>query len=300
MSRAEDVHTDSDMMNCTSIDRSQRSSNHRHQPPCLPRAQGTPQAAASLCIIACGSLSDLPFIHLVDWGRHWVFIPTAGSPFIHKPPPHRNTFLMSSSNPTALRQLRHRGRSSPDFRNKLSNALSGEEYGGSVPNLQGNDLVALVDHLDKVYRPISLLCFLLKQVQALNILDFVSWGFQKCLRELGNICRTRVILLTSYTLSSLLLKIGRHPVASEGPGDVYEGTLNGSRICVKCVRPHSKDGPEKATKVRCPIISPFCIADEIDRRSTRGPCCGNSSSTQIQTSSLLGITSTPNGCLVGI
>ena len=127
-----------------------------------------------------------------------------------------------------------------------------------MPNLQCNDLVALVDYLDKVYCPISLLRPLIKQVQALNILDFVSPAFQKCLRELGNICRTRVILPTSYTLSSSLLNVGRHPVTSEGPGDRYEGTLNGSRICVKCVRPHSKDGPEKATKVRYPIISPFC------------------------------------------
>ena len=94
---------------------------------------------------------------------------------------------MSSSNPTALQQPRRLDRSSPNFYNQLSNVLFGEEYGGSVPNLQGNDLVSLVDYLDKVCRPISLLRPQLKRVRALDILDFVSQAFQKCLRELGNI-----------------------------------------------------------------------------------------------------------------
>ena len=63
---------------------------------------------------------------------------------------------MSSSNPTALQQLRHLDKSSPDFYKQLSNVLSGKEYVQSVPSLQGNDLVSLVDYLDKVCSPISL------------------------------------------------------------------------------------------------------------------------------------------------
>ena len=76
---------------------------------------------------------------------------------------------MSSSNPTALQRLRRLDRSSPNFHNQLSNVLFGEEYGRSVPNLQGNDLVSLVDYLNKVCRPISLLRPQLKRVQALDI-----------------------------------------------------------------------------------------------------------------------------------
>ena len=63
---------------------------------------------------------------------------------------------MSSSNPTALQQLRRLDKSSPDFHKQLSNVLSGEEYVRSVPSLQGSDLVSLVDYLDKVCSPISL------------------------------------------------------------------------------------------------------------------------------------------------
>ena len=107
---------------------------------------------------------------------------------------------MSSSNPTALQRLRRLDRSSPNFHNQLSNVLFGEEYGQSVPNLRGNDLVSLVDYLDKACRPISPLRPQFKRVQALDILDFVSHVFQKCLRELGNICGIGVILPTSYTL----------------------------------------------------------------------------------------------------
>ena len=81
----------------------------------------------------------------------------------------RKVSPMSSSNPTALQRLRRLDRSSPNFHNQLSNVLFGEEYGRSVPNLRGNDLVSLVDYLNKVCRPISLLRPQLKRVQALDI-----------------------------------------------------------------------------------------------------------------------------------
>ena len=61
-----------------------------------------------------------------------------------------------------------------------------------------------------------------------------------------------MILPTSYTLSSQVLTTGRQPFASGGSGDVYEGTLNGSKVCVKRVRVYSRDGSEKASKVRSP------------------------------------------------
>lgn len=62
----------------------------------------------------------------------------------------------------------------------------------------------------------------------------------------------RMILPTLHTLSSLVLNISCHPVTLGGSGDIYEGTLNGSRVCVKRVRVYSKEGPEKATKVHHP------------------------------------------------
>jgi len=46
------------------------------------------------------------------------------------------------------------------------------------------------------------------------------------------------------------LNIALEPFASGGFGDVYEGTLDGSRVCIKRVRVYTRDGPEKALKAR--------------------------------------------------
>ena len=151
---------------------------------------------------------------------------------------------MSFRNP--LEQL---GKSSSEFHNKVSNILYGEEYKQWVPTIQGDDLVGLVDYLDKVRCRVSLLRSPLKLPQTLDHLDPSSPAFRKCLRELRHICGTRTTFPSSYILSSQDLTVGHRPVASGGSGDVYEGSLSGSRVCVKRVRVYSKDGPNKATKV---------------------------------------------------
>jgi hypothetical protein len=55
---------------------------------------------------------------------------------------------MSSHSP--LKRLRRLDRSSSEFQDQVSNILYGEEYKQWVPNIQGDDLVGLVDYLDKV------------------------------------------------------------------------------------------------------------------------------------------------------
>jgi len=45
------------------------------------------------------------------------------------------------------------------------------------------------------------------------------------------------------------LTVGDHPVASGGSGDVYEGFLSGSMVCVKRIRVYFKDDNQKLTKV---------------------------------------------------
>ena len=78
-------------------------------------------------------------------------------------------------------------------------------------------------------------------------------------------------LPTRYTLSPQILTVGRQPVASGGSGDVYEGRLHGSKVCVKRVRVYSKDGPQKATKVLSliPFLSLAVVDDESYRPSTK-------------------------------
>ena len=54
------------------------------------------------------------------------------------------------------------------------------------------------------------------------------------------LCDMRGILPTSYTFSSDVLNVGSNPFASGGYDDVYEGSLDGSRVCVKRVRVHTR------------------------------------------------------------
>ena len=61
------------------------------------------------------------------------------------------------SSPPILQQLRLLNRSSPDFHEQLGSVLYGQEHQQCVPNLQGDDLMWLVDYLDKVRRRIALL-----------------------------------------------------------------------------------------------------------------------------------------------
>ena len=64
---------------------------------------------------------------------------------------------MSLPSSLALQQLHHLDRSSPDFHDQLCNLFYGKEYSKCIPNLQGDDLVWLVDYLDKVRRHVTFL-----------------------------------------------------------------------------------------------------------------------------------------------
>ena len=61
---------------------------------------------------------------------------------------------MSSLRSPALQQLHLLDGSVSGFHDQLGNVLYGEEYRQCVPNLRGDDLMWLVDYLDKVRRRI--------------------------------------------------------------------------------------------------------------------------------------------------
>ena len=68
----------------------------------------------------------------------------------HSPSQLSLLYLMSPPGPPALQQLHHLSKASPTFHDQLRNVLYGEEYRQCVPNLEGDNLVWLVDYLDKV------------------------------------------------------------------------------------------------------------------------------------------------------
>lgn len=148
-----------------------------------------------------------------------------------------------------LQQLHHLDKSSSGFRDQLSNILYGEEYRQCVPNLQDDGSIWLINYLDEVRSHVAITHSPLTPLEVLDCLDPSCPAFRKCLRELGSTCGTGGVLPASYTLSAHLLNIASAPFASGGYGDVYEGTLDGSGVCVKYVRVYTKDDPKKAAKV---------------------------------------------------
>ncbi|KAF9789481.1 kinase-like protein [Thelephora terrestris] len=137
-----------------------------------------------------------------------------------------------TSDPNPLDQLLRLKPSSSGFDDKVSNVLQGQAYRTWVKGIGSDDVVELAEFLDR----------------ALDVLDPAGPGFRRCLRQLRNTCGARMILPKSYTPASQSLAVGAQPVASGGSGDVYEGTLNGSKVCVKRVRMYLTKGPEEATK----------------------------------------------------
>ena len=156
---------------------------------------------------------------------------------------------MFSPSLPSLQQLNRLDRSLSGFHDRLCKVLYGQEYAQCVPNLQDDDLVWLVDYLDKVPRRKAIPRSYLKLSQALDGLDPSSRASRKCVRELRSICGTSAILPTSYALSSDLLNIDPAPFIGGGYGDVHHGTLDGSRVCIKRIQVYG--GQKKATGVRC-------------------------------------------------
>jgi len=168
---------------------------------------------------------------------------------------------MSQPNHPALQQLHCLDLSSPDFDDQLCNILYGEGYKQCVRNgpLEGDDQAWLVDYLDKVRCWAAHAHSLIRLAQALGCLDRTSFASRQCLRELRMICGAGAILPTSYTSPSLRLSVAPSPFASGDNRDMYEGTLDGSKVCVKRVPVYIQDGPTKAAKVRIDAVAfPIC------------------------------------------
>lgn len=142
---------------------------------------------------------------------------------------------MDSPTDPVLQQIFRLDRSSPDFGEELDSILHGEKYEDCRRDLGKGDLKWFIDYLDK----------------ALDSLDPFCSASRKCLRELRNICGTHVILPASYCISSDLLKIEPMPFANGGFGDVFDGTLGGSPVCIKRLRVSSRGTPPK-------VITMFC------------------------------------------
>ena len=266
----------------SNFDCNQVSGSHGHPSRLNSMFPSTPVTTYGRCADRLGDISCHfhRCFRLVDRVRFLVHIPS------HRSQPHSRALLMSSTSLPAMQRLRSLDRSSPGFHDQVCSVFYEEEYQKCVPDLQGDDSAWLVEYLNEVRRRIILpRPAPLRLAQVLDGLNPSSPAFRKCLRELRRICGARGILPTSYTLSSHLLAMGPEPFASGGYGDVYDGTLDGSRVCVKRIRMYSRDGPGNAAKVcyrrrhlPCPpsptnadVLPGGCDVEALDTQKHRTP-----------------------------
>jgi len=74
---------------------------------------------------------------------------------------------------------------------------------------------------------------------------------RRCLRCFRKICGREALVPRSLVhVPAENVTIAPHPFASGGFGDAYEGTLDGSKVCIKRVRVYPRDDQKKAFKAR--------------------------------------------------
>lgn len=159
---------------------------------------------------------------------------------------------MSSLNP--LRQLLELDPPSK-FPDQFDTILRGKEYQQWVQVMQDDDVVKLVNCLDRVCGGVLRFCSHFKPPQALDVLDPASPSFRKCMRELRQICCTKTIFPSSHTFSPQDLNTGDRPFTSGGFSDVYEGALRGAKVCVKRIRVYPNSNPIRQAKVLRHVFS---------------------------------------------
>ena len=145
--------------------------------------------------------------------------------------------------PDILLQFDRLDQNSSQFQDQLTGLLHNEEFKDCIPELRDEDVVWLVEYLDNVrlFLFIALYLHSANPAQALDSLDPSGPASRECLRELGSICGTRGKLPPRYLLETSLSVPSTRPVASGSSGDVYEGLLDGSRVCVRRLRIHAQE-----------------------------------------------------------
>ncbi|KAF9779311.1 CNH domain-containing protein [Thelephora terrestris] len=110
--------------------------------------------------------------------------------------------------------------SSPDLLRYLYYLIQNDDEEQYVSSLQGSELTRLVDFLDG----------------ALDVIPITDDVSRRCLHKLQAICGRHKILPSSYNISGDLTIIDDDPVASGGFSDVWEGTYDGKKVCIKRLR----------------------------------------------------------------
>ena len=118
-------------------------------PACIDRLWHNLSRISDLCY-GSNSRRFHQYIHLVDQVRFFIHIPSYLSPSVVFSLRSLRSFLMSPPSSPALQQLNRLERASPDFHDQLYSVLYGEEYVQCEQTLEGDDLMWLIEYLNKV------------------------------------------------------------------------------------------------------------------------------------------------------
>jgi len=128
--------------------------------------------------------------------------------------------------------------SSPNLSRYLYCLIQRDEEEQYLSNLQGLELGRLVDFLDEVRTPPSAVRPVTERIlQALGAIPTTDDVFRQCLHKLHTICGHHMTLPSSHNVSGDLARVGDYPISTDGgTADVWEGTHNGRKVCIKCPR----------------------------------------------------------------
>ena len=154
--------------------------------------------------------------------------------------------------------------SSPNLSRSLYCLIQRDEQDQYLSSLRGSELDRLVDFLDEVrafcsiFRPVTE-----RILQALNAVPAADDVFRQCLHKLHTICGHHMTLPSSHNVSGDLARVGDYPISVDGgTADVWEGTYDGRKVCIKCPRVSEED-LRAVTQVRVRYRHPsFASAQE--------------------------------------
>lgn len=160
--------------------------------------------------------------------------------------------------PQILERLYSLDTSSPDFSYYLYCLVKTNEEEQDLSSLQGPPLTKLVDFLDSV-RSLPLASFhpTKQSPQVLDVPQITGDIRRLCLHQLQAICSLHMTLPSVHIIVDGLAEAEDEPLASGGFSDIWEGTYNDTKVCIK--RPRvTKQNRSTVQKVHTWCWYTFC------------------------------------------
>ena len=167
-----------------------------------------------------------------------------------------------SSASISLKKVANWDGKSQDIDQALTAAFGADDYLDCLKNLRAHDIdpPSYINNLDQV-SPYSIrnhhALFIIIWWQIIDNLSSGSELQKRCIRALRKTCGLYGILPASYTVTSVLIKLGKYPFTNGGFADVWRLADEENHELVfagKSLRVYERDPFEKINKVRSPSI----------------------------------------------